>query len=53
MIDRVTATATTDLDEGSAQLRRTLVRDVMTTAIVSVRPDTCFDEIARTLRGNY
>jgi CBS-domain-containing membrane protein len=60
MIDRVTATVTTDLNEavshpceGSAPLRRTLVRDVMTTAIVSVRPDTCFDEIARTLRGNY
>jgi CBS domain-containing protein len=60
MIDRVTATAPTDLDEavshpgqGSGQLRRTLVRDVMTTAIVSVRPDTGFDEIARTLRGNY
>lgn len=30
-------------------LHRTLVRDVMSTAVVSVRPDTPFDEIVRTL----
>jgi CBS domain-containing protein len=34
------------------QLRRTLVRDVMTTEVVSVAPDNEFDEVARILREN-
>jgi CBS-domain-containing membrane protein len=57
MTDRLTASTAFDgavrhPERDNAQLRRTLVRDVMTTSIVSVRPDTGFDEIARILRAN-
>jgi CBS-domain-containing membrane protein len=58
MADRPTASTAFDPvmrhpEAGGTGLRRTPVRDVMTTAIVSVRPDTGFDEIARILRGNH
>jgi CBS-domain-containing membrane protein len=57
MTDRLTASTAFDgaegrPEQGSAQPRRTVVRDVMTRSIVSVRPDTGFDETARILRGN-
>jgi CBS domain-containing protein len=49
-----TAAPTTDSPgKRPAALRRTLVRDVMTTAVVSVRPDTTFEDVVNTLRSNH
>jgi CBS domain-containing protein len=52
MAEHATTTApTTDFPgERPAELRRTLVRDVMTTAVVSVSPDATFEDVANTLR---
>jgi CBS domain-containing protein len=55
MPDHATTTAPTTDSPAKRPLtpRRTLVRDVMTTAVVSVRPDTAFEDVATTLRSNY
>lgn len=47
------APATGSPGKPSHHPRRTLVRDVMTTAVVSVRPDTAFENVADILRSNW
>jgi CBS domain-containing protein len=55
MSERSTATtvmAAAPVATGRADLRRTTVRDVMTSAVVSVSPGCGFEEVARALQSN-
>jgi CBS domain-containing protein len=55
MPEQVTATSRAPLAQRSpsrTELRRTTVRDVMTTTVVSVSPETGFDEVARLLKSH-
>jgi CBS domain-containing protein len=53
MAEHTTTTAPTTNSPGKrrAELRRTLVQDVMTTAVVSVSLDSTFEDVANTLRS--
>jgi CBS domain-containing protein len=55
MTDRAAATLRASVAELAgvrAPLRRTTVREVMTTAVISVTPTSSFDEVARLLQAN-